>query len=186
MKITIEDGRIKVQSPYNKKFIEGARRIQGKWNAPCWEFPEENKEECKELLLNVYGECGDLGEAEPTVTVELNLDEYNGNYVNDLLIGSMVIASRRTRDSYVRLSDNVMVISGEFSESGGSAKHPKVTAEPGTILRVKHLPVRLYSLIEGKEGVKLVNTDRDALIAEREKLLARLAEIENLLKEEER
>ena len=55
MKVTVENETIKVNSPYNKSFVAGAKQIQGKWNAPCWVFPEENKEAVKALLIECYG-----------------------------------------------------------------------------------------------------------------------------------
>lgn len=70
MKVAVENETIKVNSPYNKSFVAGAKQIQGKWNAPCWVFPEENKEAVKALLIECYGECGELG-AVSTVTVDL-------------------------------------------------------------------------------------------------------------------
>lgn len=79
MIVTVENEKIKVNSPYNKSFVAGAKQIQGKWNAPCWVFPEENKEAVKALLIEYYGECGELG-AVSTVTVDLDLDTYTEGY----------------------------------------------------------------------------------------------------------
>ena len=31
MKVTVENEKIKVNSPYNKSFVAGAKQIQGKW-----------------------------------------------------------------------------------------------------------------------------------------------------------
>ena len=53
MLIKIEDGKMKVQSDYNKKFIAKARELQRKWEAPYWVFPEENEELVREALSSV-------------------------------------------------------------------------------------------------------------------------------------
>ena len=172
MKVTVENEKIKVNSPYNKSFVAGAKQIQGKWNAPCWVFPEENKEAVKALLIECYGECGELG-AVSTVTVDIDLDTYTEGYED---------GERLYRDREVIFSDNAMLISGGFATSGGSAKNPRISADEGTIVRVKGVPETIYSKIKDHEGVKLVSDiDVESLKAEREKLLKRIAEIDGLL-----
>lgn len=181
MKTKIENGKVYVQSDYNRDYISRAKGIQGRWNAPYWVFPEENIDELRELLLDVYGECGDLAEEAPvTVTVDLDLDKYK--YGAEVTIGSFVAVKRRYRDSEVIYADNVMLVSGGFTPTGGSAKHPAVYHETGTVIRVKDIPVRLYEKIKDLDGVTLYKTpDNSALIEERNRLLARLAELNALI-----
>lgn len=183
MKVIIENDTIKVKSEYNKEFIKKARLIQGKWSSPYWVFPAENKEQVKEALLQVYGECGDLQDDIARVTVELNLDEYDYDNHDGVKIGDITVAIRTGRDQAVRLSSNTMLISGGFPESGGSAKYPAVDAEKGTVIRVKNIPEILYEKIKNNSGVRLIDNsiDTDALAAEKEKLLARIAEIDSIL-----
>lgn len=181
MKVIRENDIIKVQSEYNKAFISGSRMIQGKWNSPYWVFPAENEEPLKELLVNVYGECGDLDTNIPRVTVDLMLDDYP--HGSDVKIGDMNVCWRPARDSSVRLSDSAMLICGGFPKSGGSRNNPYVYAEQGTVLRVKGIPVVLFNKIKDLAGVKLVDesVDKRALAAEKERLLARIAEIDALI-----
>lgn len=185
MKIIIENGKIKVQSDYNRDFISRAKTIQGKWNAPYWVFPEENKEEVKALLLDVYGECGELsGEETVTVTVEINCDEYT-DIGEAIMLGSFAAVKRWHRDREVSYAANVMLISGGFPESGGSVKNPRVYPDKGTIIRVKNIPIGIYEKIKDMAGVSLVSKpfdeEREALIKERETLMKRLSEINALL-----
>lgn len=181
MKTIIENGKIKVQSEYNRDFITRAKSIQGKWNSPYWVFPEENINELREILLDIYGECGELADEVPvTVTVDLNLDDYD--YGADIKIGGVTVVRRRYRDSDVIYSDNVMLISGGFPSSGGSMKNPRVNPDKGTIIRVKDIPERLYEKIKDMDGVTLYKMpDKAALIEERDRLLARLAELNALI-----
>lgn len=181
MKTKIENGKVYVLSGYNRDYISRAKGIQGRWNAPYWVFPEENIDELRELLLDVYGECGDLAEEAPvTVTVDLDLDKYN--YGAEVMIGSFVAVKRRYRDSEVIYADNVMLVSGGFTPTGGSAKYPAVCHETGTVIRVKDIPVRLYEKIKDLDGVTLYKApDNSALIEERNRLLARLAELNALI-----
>ena len=181
MKTKIENGKIYVQSDYNRDYISRAKGLQGRWSAPYWVFPEENINELRELLLDVYGECGELAEEAPvTVTVDLDLDDYK--YGAEVTIGSFVAVRRWGRDREVSFADNVMVVSGGFTPTGGSAKHPAVYHEQGTIIRVKDIPVKLYEKIKDEAGVSLYKApDNAALIEERDKLLARLAELNALI-----
>jgi len=185
MKIKIENGIIYVNSDYNKAFISGARMIQGKWCSPYWTFPEENREEVRDLLLETYGEADILDDNEmQRVTVEIDLDVYKDTIgeSNELRLDNILVASRMSRDSYVKLADNVMLVTGGFESSGGSRQHPCVNPQKGTVLKVKNIPLRLYEKIKEMDGVRLVSEiDKDALVKEKEKLLARLEEIENLL-----
>ena len=181
IKIECVNGVIKVTSPYNNKFIKGARMIQGKWNSPCWCFPEENQLEVNNLILDVYGELP--GSDIPLVTLEVDLDNFP--HTDDIELGNVIIASRPGRDSQVVLSDNTMVISGSFYKSGGSAKRPCVTYEPGTIIKVKKFPEIIYEKIKDLKGVRVVSEiDKDSLELEKRRLLKRLNEINTLLNED--
>lgn len=183
MLIKMENGKMKVQSDYNRKFIAKARELQGKWEPPFWVFPEENEELVRDALMEAYGEDGRVHEM---VVVDIHLDEYRSKG-DDLMIGSVVLAKRFSRDSRVVLHKNAVVIAGGFCSSGGSRNSPSVTYEEGTILRVKDVPVSLYEQIQDMPGVVKVDLDANhkekkaALEREKETLLNRLAEIEKLL-----
>ena len=183
MKVRIESGEILVNAEYNSAFVKKARQLQGKWKSPNWAFPEDNREEIKALLIDTYG-CADIleGENEQKVTVEIALDEYGGEENNELRFGNILLASRFGRDSYVKLADNVMVVSGDFRSRGGSVRNPTVSAEPNTILRVKNVPLQIYEREKNKGGVRLVSDiDINALTEEKERLLVRIAEIDAIL-----
>lgn len=175
MKVTKENGLIKVQSDYSAEFVKRAKMLQGKWKSPCWVFPEENEPELKALLLEIYGENGD-----PQETVDLIINI--GQMPNDqtISLGGYLLASRKSRDYAVTLGDNVILVSGGFPKSGGSAKYPYVDADDDTVVKAKGVPMALYERFKDSGYVKLAgNADshREKLLAERERLLARLAEI---------
>lgn len=186
MKVKIEDCKIYVKSEYNKAFISKARYLQGKWESPYWVFPEENREEVKELLLDTYGEADTLEDDEQQkVTVEIDLEWYKDTKGagNELRLDNILLASRISRDSYVKLADNVMVIEGGFHSSGGSRNNPTINPEDNTILRVKNVPLIIYEKVKDKDGIRLVSdVDIIALAKEKERLLARIAEIDCILK----
>lgn len=187
MKIKIEDGKIYVKSEYNKAFINKARYLQGKWESPYWVFPEDNREEVKELLLDTYGEADILeDEEQQKVTVEIDLELYTDTKGanNELRLDNILLASRTSRNSYVKLADNVMVIQGGFEESGGSRANPALCPEDNTILRVKNVPLPIYEKVKDEDGIRLISdVDIIALAKEKDRLLARIAEIDNMLNE---
>jgi len=181
MEIKIENGKVKVQSAYNAAFIKRARMVGGKWEPPYWEFSQEDEELVRNLCMDIYGQDGRT--PAEMVTIDVNLDAYPHDPSGELFLGSMSIAHRTGRDRPVKLPDGVILVSGGFPDSGGSANHPRLTEERGTVLRVKNFPMTLYERMEDKTGLTIVDKtiDRFALLAERETLMKRLAEIESIL-----
>ena len=177
MQILREDGKIKVQSEFNRDFISKAKQIQGKWDAPYWVFPEKVADRLDKILMDVYGE----GFQEvPKVEIEIDLDNFEKDN-DDLTYKGLTIATRRYRDSSVILKYDAYVIDGNFLSSGGSRQYPAVTWADGTKLRVS-VPETLTE--ELPKGVTLVQekSKEQKLLEEKEKLLKRIAEINKLLK----
>ena len=178
LKITKNNEKMVVVSPYNTAFVSGAKKLGGKWNGNGWVFDVDNEPYVKELCLKTYGEYENL--AAETVTIRIELDTHT-----EAKIAGFVFANRRYRDSAVRLSDNVIIVEGGFPSSGGSSKYPCLNAYKGTILEVKKFPKSVYDSLENKDGITIVDTkiNKDALLKEKENLIARLAEIDKLLAE---
>lgn len=177
MQILREGAKIKVQSDFNRNFINKAKQIQGKWDAPYWVFPEKVADRLDKILIDVYGE----GFQEvPKVEIEINLDIFKNDGCN-LTYKGLTIATRRCRDSSVILKSDAYVIDGNFLSSGGSRQYPAVTWADGTKLRMS-VPETLTE--ELPQGVTLVKekSKEQKLLEEKEKLLKRIAEINKLLK----
>lgn len=174
-----EDGTIRIVSPYNSNFIKAAKMIQGKWNANerSWDFPTANEEQLDKILLEYFGECG---KCEETVNVIIDL------YESGVEINGLIIANRRSRDSAVTLNKNAVLLSGGFPESGGSAKNPRCCPYEGTKVRIT-VSKEWHENNKDDESIELVNNseaiDKSKLIEEKERLLARIAEIDKLLSE---
>lgn len=178
MKIERKDGKIRVQSEYNRDFIGGVKAIGGKWCAPCWVVPEENEEMLDDLLVRVYGRG-----IKPADTVDLlvdlgKLDEDDG----EIRLCGKLLARRPGRDRQVILGEDVVLVSGEFRASGGSAKNPRVQADEGVVVKCWRVPVALYERCKDQPGVSIAERSEKGKLAalqiEREQLLQRLAEIE--------
>lgn len=169
IKIIKENGKLKVRCDFNREWIKKAKETQGHWENPYWVFPEENEEIVRNILKDVFGEDDTPGEK---VTVDLDLDQYR--YGNNLMIASILIASRPAREAAVKLSENALVLKGGFEARGGSTRTPRVTHEEGTVVRVKELPVLLYEKIKDLPGVSLVEASETETVKEKVNLRIRI------------
>lgn len=191
MKVIVKDEKIVVESDYSNKFVEGAKKLNGKWTGSAWSFDVRNEDRVRKLLLDVYGEDGTEKKAN-TVTVQLNLNKYEDNhtsgYVREVELFGRVLVRRPSRDREVKLHDSVIIIEGGFPSTGGSMKNPRLETNEGTVIEIKDVPIALYekNSQEYLDCMTLVDKDnayKEALLKEKEQILARLEEIEKLLNE---
>lgn len=191
MVIKYENNKIYVQSDYCSSFIKGARKLNGKWEDPYWVFDNDDKEYLKKLCIEVYGEF-DIPVEKVNITldmdklIELTKDKiYDDDNSSFELFGRNIV-KRFSRDSDVKLHDSVLIIQGGFPGRGGSGKYPRLNINPNTILKIKN--VAKFQADEFKElypdVIKILKTQYNIedLKAEKEKLLNRISEIDNILK----
>ena len=189
MKITnLGNGKISVETPYNPNFVSKIKKAGGKWNPgnKTWEIDERSIDTVRSIMREVYGQ-DDLPQELVTVKVTIgdkNLEEWRAPVV---LFGR-TIASARGRDSGARPGEGVCFEKGGC-DSGGSMKNWYTIVRAGSEITIYDVP-RLA--VEQKIGWKdeygtfevIENGDPlAALRAEKEALLKRLAEIEELLNE---
>lgn len=190
MDVRKKDGSILVKSDYSKEFIKRAKMLEGVWKTPYWVFPEENEEQVRSLLMDIYGEDGT-----PQETVDLLVDISQMDDDDTLSLCGRILCSRRGRDLQVKLGEGVILIKGGFTRYGGSAKYPRVSPEEGTVLKVKRCPMSVYERVKEMPFVSLESSKdasntaqtRARLMKEKESLLLRLASIDaelETLKEE--
>ena len=183
MRIYSEENKLYVESDYSAKFVREAKKLNGKWTGRAWRFDVRDEQLVRDVLINVYGTDGE--KSVETVNVEVDVMAAPGD--DSIELFGRVLCKRFSRDSQVRLHDSVIVSKGEFHSRGGSAKYPVLTFDEGTTLLVKDVPVSLVEKEMEKypDAIKIVSdkkVDKDALLKEKESLLKRLAEIEELLK----
>jgi hypothetical protein len=187
MKITnLGNGKLAVDTPYNPSFVSKIKKAGGKWNASnrTWEVDERSIDTVRSIMREVYGQ-DDLPQELVTVKVTIgdkSLDEWRAPVV---LFGRN-IASARGRDSGARPGEGVCFEKGGC-DSGGSMKNWYTIVRAGSEITIYDVP-RLA--VEQKLGWKeeygtfevIENGDPlAALKAEKEALLERLAEIEEIL-----
>lgn len=177
-------GMIAVSSPVNPDFVKGAKRLGGKWSGDtkAWLFDVRDRGRVEDLLATCYGySAAASGEL---ATVRIVLDEDNAGD-KEVYFAGRSICSRRYRDVPVKTADNVVVIDGEFPASAGSMRYPAVIRGSRTVtIEVRDVPVEALAA-EKELRFERIDADtqaqREALIAERERLIARLAEIDEAL-----
>lgn len=187
IKISIENGMASVFTPYNKEFVDLVKGIGGrKWNADrkCWMVPESEIEQVRKYMMDVFGETDQMDEDERvTVTITFT-DDAKADCAGVTIFGK-TIAKAWGRDSGARVGEDVTFISGNYG-SGGSRANWNTYIEAGSKFRVRNVPKAMLANAPAYVTVEVVDDakiDRSALVQEKEKLLARLAEIEKLLAE---
>lgn len=189
MKITnLENGKISIHTPYNPGFNSRIKKAGARWNAAekAWETDERNIETVRSIMREVYGQDDTPQE---TVTVKVTVGEYSITVdKGPVVLFGRTVASARGRDSGARLGDGVSFEKGNC-RSSGSMKNWDTKVDAGSVFTIYDVPrlaveQRLgwdddYGTFEVvDEGAR----NLDALKAEKEALLKRLAEIEELLK----
>ncbi len=189
MSITIENtgSEVIVKAEYNSIFVQKAKAYRGKWQAPHWVFDVRDEQRIRDLCKDVYGSDGVTSE-----TVTLRIEWRRATYVNcgAFFVHGRKIAGVREGIPPARLGHGIILLEGGF-DSGGSRKNWETTVEAGTVVLVRDFPAgRAKELIEEQteEDTRFYSIEdeattitRDDLIAERDKLMARLEEVNALL-----
>jgi len=130
--------KLAVVSPYHPAFVEGARLLNGKWNAGQWEFDPRDEARVRKLMVKVYGTDGSDNPELTDVTVVLD-----AHTKNPFFAYGREVAVRKGRDSRVTLGYGVIVIDGKFPASCGSARYPGLISDGTVTLEVRDVPVCL-------------------------------------------
>ena len=186
----IED-EILVSSPYNPKLPKMARAIGGSWNVDksVWIFNKADEKLAEKLYMDIYNEW----ENSETIRVRITThsDIATGN--DSVYICGKQVARATGRDSGASVGKDVRWVSGELPTSGGSAKYWCTIVNEGSVFELVNFPVAAleklanaaereefeFTIVEEEKSEQVI--DVALLIAEREKLLARIEEINKLL-----
>jgi len=187
VKVTTTDQRVSVQSAYIPELPAKAKRLGGKWDGFSWSFDIRDLDRVRDLYLTLYGDFNGEGSGE-TVSVRVVVagSEW-AEYRSSLFFAGRMVARARGRDSGAILGDGVVVLSGGF-RSGGSVKNWRTEATGGTVFEVRDIPKgKAEAEIAGLPGVfesaEIIGAEmnKDALLTERNELMARVAEIDAIL-----
>lgn len=188
--VTLNAGTAYISSPYNPEFVARIKNLGGRWDAAshAWKISEQALEDARQIMRDTYGET-DQPTTEPTVTLRVEITEDIWELRSPIVIAGRIVASASGRDSGARAGEDVAFIEGK-PQSGGSAKNWRTCIDAGSIIKIFNAPVaKARDVIANPpyDGMvctildQSVTINRAALEAEREKLLARIAEIDTLL-----
>ena len=191
IEITNSYGVLSVRSPYHAGFVAGARNLSGRFSAGAWSFDPRVEADVRKLCQRCYGTDGTTPADVVTLRVAFGDDEFSV-LAMPIEVGGRTIARAFGRDSGAKTGEGVIVDAGGFS-SGGSVKNWRTVARAGTVVRILDMPRATaeelcateheYYRCEIVADTAPPAIDRDALVAERARLQARLAEIAAVLGE---
>uniref|UniRef100_UPI0004C0752A hypothetical protein n=1 Tax=Streptomyces capuensis TaxID=1464056 RepID=UPI0004C0752A len=147
-------------------------------------FDSRDEERVRQLARDTFGTDG-TPEPDGTVSVQIsvpNVSGERGGHPATLWRYGRKIATRFARDEQPRLGEGVVLISGGFKNSAGSHNYIELGPidDEATIVEVRDVP-RSVALDHNLKIVGEDKPDLDALRAERERLTARIAEIDAIL-----
>lgn len=122
-----------VKFPYDERIVYMCKTHEGRWNPDSkeWRIPKEKEESFREHVRNLT----DWDDRDNDyVAIEYTLKDMWGEE-HERYLGAMKVLERPARDRKVQVSDNTVVLQGDFGKSGGSIKHPEVNGgdSPGDI-----------------------------------------------------
>ncbi|MEG1433018.1 hypothetical protein [Eubacterium sp.] len=182
-KVTFENGKAAISTPYNPEFVSKIKNAGGKWNreGKTWDVPEENIEYAREIMMDVYGRTdvvqGDC--ANVKLTFKYEMGEFNA----PLVIMGKTVSVAYGRDSGAKSGDDVVFLKGK-PISSGSVKNWKSSVEQGSIVILKNVPTtKVKSFDEDEDIIVEIEEDDDTsrLLKEKEAIESRLEEINKIL-----
>lgn len=187
MKIVIEYEQALLYTPYNADFVRRIKSIGGaRWDAKnrVWRIPATAVDQARQIMREVYGEC-DLPDDIKRVTVKLTFGKDVIADQGPIIIWGKTIASAFSRDSGARIGQDVVFLKGE-PNSGGSRNSWNTYIDAGSVVQVNNVPETMLSeaLPDGVTYEIISDSatpSKEALLAEKERLLSRLKEIEKML-----
>lgn len=184
--INIGNGKISIDTPYNPSFVQKIKQTDAHWNPKnkTWEAEERNINAIRRIMREVYG-MDDLPQELVSVRVRVG-DSSISALTKPVIMFGKTIASAFGRDSGARVGEGVCFESGKAC-SGGSVKNWHTTIEADSVFVIHDVPKAAVEQKLGwddKYGTFEIIPDADpnaVLLAEKEALLKRLAEIDVLL-----
>lgn len=187
--VEIKDGKAYISTPYNGKFVHSIRKLDARWDADTksWIVPEEMLRHARTAMKKAYGET-DLTPASELVTLKVHTTKEVWAIQKAIIIAGRTVARAFDRDGGAIVGNGVAFIRGA-PESGGSRTRWATVIPADAEYEIYDVPIsKAEEVLENPPEdceVAIIDKriDRDALIAERKQLWARLLEIHKLLKE---
>lgn len=185
MEIRVKNDVAEVYTPYNSDFVKRIKEIDGRrWDRSngCWIVPAESIDIVREIMMDVYGKT-DIS-ANKTVKLRITVKEELSQLRGDVNLFGKCLCRAWGRDSGGRSGDGVSYVK-EKPYSGGSAKNwYSIVPEDAEII-LTDVPEQLYEKEKNDDRIEVQvideAPDKNKLLKERESLLKRLEEINEIL-----
>lgn len=184
MKITVTTKSIIIDAPYSAAFVDAARNLGGVFKSGTgWVFDIRNEAMVREACYRYYGDDG-IRKNLCDVRITLPQGMFRGQ--RGIEFFGKPVARAFGRDGGAKMEPGIVVEAGGF-DSGGSMKNWGTTAQDGTVIIVRDVSRTLVEEHVNDEKIVVeilpatAPVDKNELRAERERLLARIAEIDALL-----
>lgn len=193
-------GKVEIYTPYNRDFIDALKAKVGgaRWDAAkkCWTAKEEFLDVIRSILKDVYGYT-DEEDTGKLYTVRIEAIREMKSERAPISIFNRPVCRAFGRDSGAKICDDILFISGSAT-SGGSARRWETILESGSVFDILHVPEKVlekgkeileseeypeYRIVSETVEEEKKDDQRAKLLEERERLLARLAEINKELGE---
>lgn len=175
--------KLDIFTPYNAEFVKRVKQLSGaRWNGAdkCWQVSAAAEDAIREIMREIYGRDDRPTE---TVTVRIRIPQEKIEWTGPVVIWGKTLSSASGRDSGARTGASVSLVTGSIN-SGGSVKNWKSIIESGAEFIIESVPATSVEIVP--EWIEIISITRDgidleALHTEKEKLLARIAEIDAIL-----
>ena len=192
IKIVNNGKELEIYTPYSAEFVSQIKsRVGGaRWNSEkrCWTTSIEALDTVREILNTVYG-FSDIDSVGKSYTVRIEVLRDFESERAPVSLFNREVARAFGRDSGAKIAENVLFVNGKPT-SGGSKQYWNTTIPEGSVFDILHIPDKV--LENGKKQIadmryeyfKIVSItpetepdDRSKLLEEKERLFARVAEI---------
>ena len=188
MNITIKGNTALIEVPYNTWFVAQIKRLGGRWmpEEKRWAVDARNLEHVRAAMVECYGRSDVSSDNLVTVRVTVG-DKGISVRRGSVEMFGRVVARAWSRDEGARTGDGVVFLEGG-PDSGGSMKYWETIVYAGAVFLIRDVP-RQHVMAHQSAWIELGHkieieeqqVDRAQLLAERERLQTRLAEIDRLL-----
>lgn len=192
MKIELEKENAYIYTPYNTRFVSKIKTAGGRWSSAkkAWYVNAHNVEAVRTIMRQVYGVDDTSLASDKLVRVRITLSRELSECTGPVQLFGKIVASAFGRDSGAKLGDDAFFEMGN-AKSGGSAKNWETIIAAGSVIVLEKVPLAaIDAKIDWKDeygSFEIIESDKidvDALKTERDNLVKRLSEIDELLKKE--
>lgn len=193
--VEIKDGQAYLTTPYNPVYVQRIKQAGARWDVSSkrWCINDQSVDVARKIMREVYGEDDQNQGEKVTVIATFSADQ--SALRSDYCLLGKVIARAYGRDTGARVGADVAFAAGA-PQSGGSVKNWRTVIPAGSVVEIYDIPLRFaeqeIERIKSQDdggGIefqikKRSCIDRAALESERERLLLRIAEIDEILRGE--